>query len=131
MNVYPPEIPSASLDPSGRYVCPLCDTETTQDASGTWVRCPLVGERYVCLGCCIDHQGAAREENVADGPEGDLFVDLARASGHSLGELVRTCRVHQLSLVDEQLPQLSAGDREVYGDGLLRLRRHVASLLGR
>jgi hypothetical protein len=104
MNAIPKWVPGRAVDPTGRYHCPLCETQATGDEADTgWVHCPMLDGRMICLGSCIDYQKVARSEAFAHHPERILFESLATRQSRSVTVLRRTCLDHQLEVVDEKL----------------------------
>jgi hypothetical protein len=100
MSIIPHRITSQSIDPQGRYRCPLCQSQTTGDKHNTgWVQCPMVGNRPICLGCCVDHQAAARADDFERHPYRSLFDVVARLTGAPVPTLRRTCLEHQSEIL--------------------------------
>ena len=113
-----PEVHTAEeIGREGVYRCPLCRVQTTRDpADPGWVFCPMVDHEPICLGCCIDHQKAARARDFAAHPLSDLFTALSRRTGRPVDDLRRVCLVHQASLLGE-------GDHELRAAIQLALRQ--------
>lgn len=106
-HVVPPVLTRPNTSQAGPYRCPLCEAQTTAGpADPGWVRCPMIGEKPICLGCCIDHQKPARAEHFEDHPLYYLFEELARSERQPIETLRRTCLGHQLELVADDQPEL-------------------------
>ena len=84
--------------------CALCGTrETDISIQRDWVLCPLVSNKAICLGCCLDYQGLARATDFATDVYRGLFDDLARRMDRSVDELRLVCLNHQQEIIGEQL----------------------------
>ncbi len=95
--------------PSG-YACPTCRHQTYPSKNDTgWVRCPLVRNRPICLGCCLDIQGAARSDEFSIHPDKRIFDKLTRSENKPIVRLRLICLDHQLQLVDKKLSEADDG----------------------
>lgn len=104
MHAIPPTIAGTDVDPSGSYECPLCRVQSTGDEIDTgWVACPMVMDRMICLGSCIDYQKVARSLRSPDHPEDQMFTNLAIATRSSIEALRLKCLRHQVQIIDDQL----------------------------
>jgi len=125
MNAIPRNVPGTELPEGLRYQCPLCRSQLAGDEADTgWVKCPLVGGRAICLGCCIDYQSVARSDDFEFHSYQELFIALARESGEAVGTLRRRCMQHQLEVIDEQLTETADDYPE-----LVRLRTRIVAIL--
>ena len=125
MQAIPRVVPGRVVDPTGRYRCPLCSVQSTGDDADTgWVRCPMMADRMICLGSCIDHQAVARAENFEDDPERDLFFSVSEISGSPVTDLRRICMEHQVAVIDLRLEEGKV-DRQT----LAHLRSKVIGVL--
>jgi hypothetical protein len=112
MAIIPPKLTGAQVDPKGTYQCPLCRSQTSADPVDTgWVRCPMLDERAICLGCCVDYQAVARAEEFERHPFRDLFNDAARVTGRSIDEVRRRCLEHQAAIL-KGIPELDPDDED-------------------
>ena len=112
MNVVPPVIRGIEVDPTGRYVCPLCRSQRTDERPDTgWVSCPLVHDQIICLGSCFDFQAAARSSEFETHFDRPLFEKLAQETRHGEQSLRAICLRHQLQIIDDRL--LSRADDAV------------------
>jgi hypothetical protein len=123
MNAIPPVLDARQVEANEggkRYPCPLCSVQTTADAADTgWVKCPLVGHRPICLGCCLDHQKVARHQGSEPHPFTDLFDTLAGKVGRPIRDLMLECLTHQCAIL---VPQTSPA--------AVALLRHVDEAIG-
>ncbi|MGE5603663.1 MAG: hypothetical protein ACM30E_11470 [Nitrososphaerales archaeon] len=104
MNAIPELIPAREVDPFGAYVCPLCRTQTTGDeVDSGWVRCPMLDDAFIDLGCCLDYQPVARSADFAAHPFRELFDETAWLTGKEVATLRSRCLEHQASIVQEDL----------------------------
>jgi hypothetical protein len=104
MHAIPERFDQKMIDPSGCYVCPLCQAQSTSDESDTgWVYCPMLRDRPVCLGCCIDYQSVARADEFDSHPYRDLFDSLSAQGGMTVERLRQICLNHQVTIVRGQL----------------------------
>ncbi len=95
-DVIPPRLMPEEIVQLGIYDCPLCKAQNTLDEGDIgWVRCPMVDNRAICLGCCLDFQGVARSEVFDEHPYRDLFDDAAQLTDKSVDELRLICLRHQ------------------------------------
>lgn len=113
MSIIPPCKRGRVVDATGRYRCPLCGVQATGDQHDTgWVRCPMIEDQWICLGCCVDHQAAARAEDFARHPFHDLFDVLSRQRGETVVQLRRKCLEH-LAAILRGIPDLDPDDDEM------------------
>lgn len=102
--------------------CALCGTrETNSEVEQEWVRCPMVRNRPIGLGCCLDHQDVARAEAFESDIYRDLFDTLSRRTGRSVSILRLQCLQHQQEIIAERMPDASPAAR----DALTGLAGHV------
>lgn len=100
MEAIPETFEASQIDPRGRYKCPLCDIQTTSDEADTgWVHCPMLNDRPICLGCCLDLQNIARSENFMAHPYRGLFDEVGLKTGKDVTELRQICLRHQEAIV--------------------------------
>lgn len=103
MHVIPLVFTADQVPKLDSYFCPTCRIQSTSDpADPGWVRCPMVNDEFICLGCCIDHQKPARAENFAEHPLADLFEELSNRTGRSITSLRKICLLHQESLLNDE-----------------------------
>jgi hypothetical protein len=98
------------------------DTSITRD----WVRCPLVDDAPICLGCCFDYQSVARSEDFASHPYRGLFDDVSRRLRRSVPDLRMRCLEHQQEIVAENLPNATDESDEA---GLIGLAGRIAQAI--
>ena len=104
MHAIPPIVPGLKVDATGQYVCPLCNVQHAGDDVDTgWVECPMLGNRMICLGSCIDYQNIARSADFDVHPEIRLFRELAQVTHDDIEVLRWTCLRHQAKVIDDQL----------------------------
>lgn len=97
-----PEIFAAAdiASKTNRYRCPLCKAQTTEDPADTgWVRCPMLRDTFICLGCCIDHQSVARAENFDAHPYRDLFDGVSKVGRIPARRARLNCLEHQEGII--------------------------------
>ena len=100
----PPVVPGRDIDPTGKYVCPLCNVQRTTEPTDTgWVECPMIQNRMICLGSCIDHQGAALSFDFDTHYDAQLFYILAQSTDDDVSHLRWICLCHQVQVIDDQL----------------------------
>jgi hypothetical protein len=122
-NAVPPRHVAQELGLRPDAACPLCGTrETNPDIQREWVRCPMVQNKPIDLGCCLDHQGVARAEDFESDSYRDLFETLSRRIGRSVAVLRLQCLQHQQEIIAERLPQASSAESEE----LISLAGHVS-----
>lgn len=125
MYVFPSPTAGGAIDASGKYRCPLCVVQASDDVVDTgWVRCPMVDDKWICLGCCIDHQGAARSKSFATHPDLRLFEKIAKNRTCSIDVLREKCLQHQLVVAEELM---LASDEDL--EALRELKREVQARL--
>jgi len=104
MEAIPKKFEAGQIDPRGRYKCPLCVVQTTADDVDTgWVHCPMLNDRPICIGCCIDLQSVARVEDFATHPYRDLFDEVSLKTGKEVAELRQICLSHQEAITRANL----------------------------
>jgi hypothetical protein len=104
-NAVPRRYAATELGMKQDAACALCggrelDPEIPQD----WVRCPMVRDRPIGLGCCLDYQGVARAQDFESDALRDLFETLSRRTNQSVAVLRLQCLRHQRQIVSERLP---------------------------
>ena len=125
MNAVPPVVRGLEVDPTGRYLCPLCRSQRTGERPDTgWVSCPLVRGQMVCLGSCFDFQAAARSSEFETHFDRPLFEKLAQETRQGEQSLRAICLRHQLQIIDSRL--LSRADDPVE---LIKLKEEVRRAL--
>ena len=107
MDAAPEHMTAQEADASGRYRCPLCGapTSTTKERDSGWVFCPMLDNRIICLGCCLDYQYLARSEHFAKHPSREDFDRLAEMTGKTVSALRLICMQHQESVLVADLEQ--------------------------
>ncbi len=126
MNAIPDTITYTDLQKiDACYQCPLCKTGR-HDPHQKWVRCPLVGDNYICIGCCLDLQGLARAIDFEGDPFRGLFDEVSVVAKRSVVRLRRNCLEHQLEVVAINLKK-NIGTKEQ--DDLLALAKRVSEIL--
>lgn len=104
MFVVPESIPEGDKSLRVGYACPVCKHQTYPSKTDTgWVLCPLIRNRSLCLGCCIDLQGAAVAEDFQRHSDNRLFEKLSTSQNKTVVRLRLICLDHQLELVDRSL----------------------------
>lgn len=100
MEAIPDTFEAKQIDSRGRYRCPLCDVQTTADeVDAGWVFCPMLEDRPICLGCCLDYQNVARLEDYDTHPYRTLFDEASAKTGKKAGELRKICLSHQENIL--------------------------------
>lgn len=100
MNAVPPRFSLKNLQGYENYVCPLSNISAMEaNAPERWVFCPLVDEKPIGYGSCLDFQGLARAEDFETDPFVDLFKKLSVKTGKSVKELRQVCLKHQIQLL--------------------------------
>lgn len=113
MFVVPDPITPIDEGSSRSYACPLCRHQTYPSKHDTgWVQCPMIRNRPLCLGCCIDLQGAAVAEGFAGHPDHPLFEKLSRSQNKTTVRLRLMCLDHQLAVIDKALSGMDDGKHE-------------------
>jgi hypothetical protein len=132
MDAAPDTVAARVVDPSGRYRCPLCAAQSTSsDPDIGWVACPMIGDEYICLGCCLDYQYVARSERFDEHPYREDFDRIAQKAGKDVRTLRLICMRHQESVLVADLergvrPDVERGVREL----LEEVRGRVAEIEG-
>ena len=104
MNAVPPVVRGSDVDPTGRYVCPLCKVQRTGDEVDIgWVACPMVHGKMICLGSCLDYQAEARSPEFNRHHDYLLFRELASETRRREQELRLVCLQHQAEIIDDRL----------------------------
>lgn len=99
MIVLPEEKTSKELGITGNHVCPICMAQSTISFVDIgWVSCPMVNGNGICVGCCVDLQGAANSGDFENHPFFEDFVDLVQITGKTPSKLQRICIAHQLEI---------------------------------
>ncbi len=95
--------------PTG-YACRTCRHQTYPSKNDAgWVRCPLVKNMPICLGCCIDIQGVTASEDFSSHPDKKILDKLTRSENKTLVRLRLICLDHQLALLNEKLAEEDDG----------------------
>lgn len=130
MDAAPRAVTAREIDPTGRYKCPLCTAQTTGSAVDIgWVFCPMINERPICSGCCLDYQSVAVSEDFDGHPAREDFDNLSHRTGLGVERLRLVCLEHQESVLLDELgrneyPHLESAMREL----LARVRARIESL---
>jgi hypothetical protein len=104
VNAVPPVVPGLKVDPTGRYLCPLCKVQGAGDDVDTgWVACPMVRGQMICLGSCLDYQAAARSSAFETHHDRCRFTELARETRQTEQSLRAICLRHQAQIIDDRL----------------------------
>lgn len=131
MDAAPRHISAHEVDASGRYRCPLCGapTATTEEGDTGWVHCPMLDDKIICLGCCLDYQSVARSDNFSRHPCREDFDRLSKMTNKDVTTLRRICMEHQVCVLQADLEQ---GDEPAIERGmhdlLFALRTRLKSL---
>lgn len=105
--------------------CAICGTrETDPELEQEWVRCPMVRNGPIGLGCCLDYQGVARAEAFDSDVYRDLFDTLSRRTARSVATLRLQCLQHQQEIIAERMRGASSAER----DKLIGLAEHVSQV---
>ena len=115
MNAVPPRFSLKNLQGYENYICPLSNISAIGvNASERWVFCPLVDEKLIGYGSCLDFQGLARAEDFETDPFIDLFKELSYKSGKSVEELRQICLKHQAQLLKIMMSDPNEDKNAVY-----------------
>lgn len=95
------------------YTCPIDRVTKSSDGKARWVRCPLVSEKFISYGSCLDLQGLARSEEFYSDSFVDLFENIAEQRGISMGSARVICLRHQSDLLTEMLALPEEDSKEV------------------
>ena len=110
------------------FACPGCIVQRTEDPIDTgWVRCPLVKEHWLCLGCCIDWGWDARRWcHMTEDVDKSIIVEAADQLHLGVPEMLRTCLTHQLELIDADYDSShDIGLRDAIADALAALEQQL------
>lgn len=110
INAIPERVSSSEL-PIG-YKCPIDSVSDSSEATGEWVRCPLVAGQYVSLGSCLDLQNLARSEGFYSDPYLDMFEAIAKRTGVPTGVVRSRCLQHQVDILTETISKPDQGGNE-------------------
>lgn len=111
MNAVPKRFSSLEINNYKTYHCPISGVAAySNNASTRWVNCPMVNDRPICYGLCLDLQSIARDdefEYVED------FYELSKKLKIDVAKLRKICLSHQREILlrmisDESYPE----DRE-------------------
>src|ERR1700750_1875436 len=102
INAVPPRYSSEELNLSTRTQCAVCRTHD-DGHSRRWVLCPMLDEKPICYGCCLDFQSLARSLEFEDDPFRDLFDTVSRERNVSVPSLRLRCLEHQQQIVSADL----------------------------
>lgn len=106
MDATPKEVSAKEIDPTGRYRCPLCMAQTTRSVPDIgWVLCPMIDNRPICSGCCLDYQSVAVSYDFDGHPSREDFDALAGKTGKGVPTLRLTCLQHQESVLIARLKE--------------------------
>ena len=112
MNAIPKIYNARQVDPSGQYDCQLCKVQKTGDkVDGGWVACPMIGDAFIGLGCCIAIQKVARSEKFDHHPYRDLFDPVSEYTGLKVAEVRDTCLEHQKGIISARLSDNNIQER--------------------
>lgn len=104
MIVTPHELSNAEISDKAVYRCPTCNAQSTiSKVEIGWVSCPMIGNNYICVGCCIDLQSIAHSESFDQRSDFKDFrnaADLARETTKTLRDI---CLKHQIKVCEEIL----------------------------
>jgi hypothetical protein len=104
VNAVPHVVPGFEVDPTGKYLCPLCKVQRAGDEVDTgWVACPMVDNEMICLGSCLDYQAVARSSAFETHHDRRLFSKLAREARQTEQGLRAVCLRHQAKIIEDQL----------------------------
>ena len=115
MNAVPQRFSLKNFPSYEDYVCPLSNISASETgAPQRWVFCPLVDEKPIAYGSCLDFQGLARAEDFETDPFIDLFKELSHKTGKSVKELRRICLKHQAQLLKIMMSDPNEDKNGVY-----------------
>jgi hypothetical protein len=80
--------------------CAIGGERPDPTADPGWVRCPLVGEDFICLGCCYDLQYRSRSDDPLGA--GSPFAGIPASAPPA--SLVTACLDHQERLLVAERP---------------------------
>jgi hypothetical protein len=111
INAVPPRYSATELGIPITAPCLVCNSRSEGEAEHReWVLCPMLDQRSICLGCCLDYQGLARATDFETDPFRDLFVNLSQTTGKGVSQLRRICINHQREIVARRLSDPSEPD---------------------
>lgn len=105
----------------------LCHYDASDAApSDDWVKCPLVDNNPISLGCCIDFQSAARAKDFENYALRYLIEEFSKKSKRSK-EFVRVkCLKHQLQILSD--PDYEVIDKKGLKDLIDEIKNLMNSL---
>lgn len=100
----PKVLNSSEINEKGKYIDPLCKAQANTDAvDGGWVYCPMIHNKLIALGCCIEAQTVALSSDFHKALDFEIFGDAQLLTSLPLTKLRAACLEHQVSLIIEEL----------------------------
>jgi len=111
VNAVPDRIRSSQLD--GIYICPVDKTSSSENEQTKWVKCPMLKNKHVCYGSCLDLQNIARYKRFYDDPEIKIFEKIGKREQLSVSYLRSICLKHQRETLSEMMSKPEENHSEV------------------
>lgn len=103
MIVIPDKYSSKELKTSRKYIDPLCGIQHSEESDVEWVQCPLIDNQFIGLGCCIDYQTTALEDDFDHAYFRELYDTASRQTNQSVVFLRCVCLEHQHEILVQRL----------------------------
>ena len=100
MIVIPMIYHTKETDLDASYIDPLCTVNTAIDPDTAWVKCPLVNNQFIGLGCCADFQQTSLESNFEQSDYIADFRSAAKKTRTSIWDLRKRCLLHQKEMLE-------------------------------
>ncbi len=105
----------------------LCHYDTLDTVpSDDWVKCPLIDNNPISLGCCIDFQSAARAKDFKNYTLRYLVEDFSKKDGNSIESVRVKCLKHQMEILSN--PNYEVIDKKGLKDLIDKVRNLIDSL---
>jgi hypothetical protein len=111
---------------------PLCGKiDTSIVSSIQLVACPMVDDKLIELGCCIDSQSTAREEDFKNQVfYEEIFVATSESVNKKVDSLRKICLAHQIAILEGQIQEVKDDNTKNQWYELLRKIIAVHTNLG-
>lgn len=133
MIITPEEKTNDEVSNGEYYECPTCRVQTTASKVQTsWVLCPMIGGKDICIGCCIDLQVVASSRRFENHPIFSDFLEVANKYRKLPSKMRIICVNHQIELCEDFLksdesPHVSTKDVTEFLAYLKDLRLKIMS----
>ena len=88
---------------------PLCfELDFSTPGTDDFVLCPMVGQKHITEGCCMDTQAAALSSDFSAHPYYDIFQKSSVALETDIDVLRKTCLRHQAAILQDRLTDIAS-----------------------